>query len=110
MLIADWGPTTLYLNGGPGPDSAALVELRRRGVALEGTPIRALRGDDDELSAIEFTDGRTSAVDALYLGPWTHLNSDIPRQLGCELAEGRFGQVIRTDDARMTTVPGVYAA
>jgi thioredoxin reductase len=110
MLIAEWGPTTLYLNGGADPDSAALVELRRRGVALEPAPVRALHGDGDQLSAIELADGRTSAVDALYLGPRTHLNSDIAQQLGCELAEGRFGPVIRTDDSRMTTVPGVYAA
>jgi thioredoxin reductase len=112
MLIAEWGATTFYLNGAPEPDAAALIELRRRRVAVEPAPIRALHGHDrdGQLSAIEFSDGRTSDVDALYLGPPTRLNSDIAQQLGCELAEGRFGPIIRTDDSRMTTVPGVYAA
>jgi thioredoxin reductase len=51
-----------------------------------------------------------SAVDALYLGPRTRLNSQIARQLGCETEEGPFGSFVRTDAAKMTTVSGVYAA
>jgi thioredoxin reductase len=109
-LIADWGPTTLYLNGGPEPDAQSMSMLRSRGVAIERAPVRALHGDGAELSAIELADRRMSTVKALYLGPRTHLNSDIATQLGCELEEGTFGQIIRTDAQKMTTVPGVYAA
>ena len=110
MLIAEWGPTTLYLNGAPEPEGSVRAELRRRGVAIEPAPVRALRGDGAPLCAIELTDGRSVAVDALYLAPRTRLNSEIAQRLGCELDEGRFGSIIRTDDARMTTVAGVYAA
>jgi thioredoxin reductase len=110
MLIAEWGPTTLYLNGASLPDDASPAELQKRGVTLEPAVVRALRGEGTLLSGLELADGRTSPVEALYLGPRTHLNSDIAQQLGCELAEGRFGSIIRTDDAQMTTVPGVYAA
>jgi thioredoxin reductase len=109
-LIADWGPTTLYLNGGPEPDDESLSRLRNRRVAIEPVPVRALHGKGMELSAIELVDGRMSRVDALYVGPRTRLNSDIARQLGCELDEDTFGQIIRTDPQKMTTVPGVYAA
>jgi thioredoxin reductase len=110
MLIAEWGPTTLYLNGASEPDEATLAALRARGVLVEPAPVSALHGDGARLSAIELADGRMSAVDALYLGPPTRLNSEIARQLGCELDEGTWGAVIRTDEQRMTTVPGVYAA
>lgn len=113
MLIADWGPTTLYLNGASEPDDESLAQLQKRGVAIELAPVRALHGEDGEgaqLSTIELTDGRTSSVDTLYLGPRTRLNSEIAQQLGCELDEGAFGSIIQTDDAKMTTVPGVYAA
>jgi thioredoxin reductase len=110
MLIAEWGPTTLYLNGASQPDDASLAQLQKRGVAIEPAAVRALQGEGAELSAIELTDGRTSGVDALYLGPRTRLNSDMAQRLGCELDEGRFGSIIRTDDAKMTTVSGVYAA
>jgi len=110
MLIAEWGPTTLYLNGDTDSDEAALAGLRERGIVIEPAPVRALHGDGARLSAIELADGRMSAVDALYLGPRTRLNSEIARQLGCELEDGTWGPVIRTDEQRMTTVPGVYAA
>jgi thioredoxin reductase len=110
MLIAEWGPTTLYLNGASEPDDAALAQLQKRGVAIERAPVEALHGEGAELSAIELADGRMSGVDALYLGPRTHLNSEIADQLGCELEEGTFGRIIRTDAQKGTTVPGVYAA
>jgi thioredoxin reductase len=110
MLIAEWGPTTLYLNGSPEPDDASLAQLQKRCVTIEPAPVRALLGEGAQLSAIELIDGRTSSVDALYLGPRTRLNSEIAHQLGCELEEGTFGRTIRTDSQKMTTVPGVYAA
>ena len=110
MLIAEWGPTTLYLNSAREPDQSALAELRERGVSIEPAPVRALHGDGARLSAIELADGRMSAADALYLGPRTHLNSEIAEQLGCEMDEGPLGSFIRTDATKMTTVSGVYAA
>lgn len=110
MLIAEWGPTTLYLNVASEPEDATLAQLHKRGIAVEPAPVRALHGTGVRLSAIELTDGRTLGVDALYLGPPTHLNSEIAQQLGCELDEGTFGSTIRADDTKMTTVSGVYAA
>lgn len=110
MLVAEWGPTTLFLNGAAEPDADSRAELRRRGIAIEPAPVIALHGDGAQLSALELDDGRTVDLDALYVGPRTRLNSEIARQLGCELDEGPLGDVIRTDETKMTTVPGVYAA
>lgn len=108
MLIAEWGPATLYLNGDPEPDAETLAQLRERGVRIEPAPVRTLHGEG--AIAIELGDGRTSEVDALYIGTRTRLNSDIAQQLGCEIDEGVWGSVIRTDDWKATTVPGVFAA
>jgi thioredoxin reductase len=110
LLIAEWGPTTLYLNGAAQPDDASLGQLQKRGVAIEPAPVSAVHGDGLQLSGIELSDGRMSRVNALFLGPRTRLNSGIAQQLGCELDEGPFGSIIRTDESRMTTVSGVYAA
>jgi len=110
MLISEWGPTTLYLNGGPEPDDASLAELTKRGIAIEPAPVKALHGAGSRLSSIELSGGRLSPADALYLGAPTRLNSRIAEQLGCELDDGQFGRIIRTDAERMTTVTGVYAA
>ena len=110
MLISEWGPTTLYLNGGPEPDDASLAELTKRRVAIERASVKALHGDGSRLSSIELADGRLSPADALYVGPPTRFNSEIAEQLGCELDHGQFGPIIRTDAEKMTTVRGVYAA
>ena len=104
------GPTTLFLNGAAEPDDAALAQFRKHGVALEPAPVRALRGEGSDLRSIELADGREIAVDALYLGPRTRLNSEIAGQLGCEIEDGSFGPLIRADPQRLTTVAGVYAA
>jgi thioredoxin reductase len=110
LLISEWGPTTFYLNGDPEPDAEALSKLRERGIGIEPAALTALHGDGAQLSSIELADGRTAVVDALYLGPRTRLNSGIAQQLGCDLYDGPFGDIVRTDDLKMTTVPGIYAA
>ncbi len=110
LLIADWGPTTLYLNGGDMPGADMQAKLTCRGVAIEPSPIAALQGDGVGLSSLLLDDGRQSSIDALYLAPRTRLNSPIAEQLGCALDDGPFGPVIRTDAAKLTSVPSVFAA
>jgi len=110
LLIAEWGPTTLYLNGGEAPDDDVQAKLARRGVAIEPARIVALRGENRGLSSLLLQDGREAPIDALYVAPRSRLNSPIAAQLGCALDDGPFGPVIRTDANKLTTVPGVYAA
>ena len=110
MLIAEWGPTTLFLNGEAEPEDSALAELAKRGVSIERARVASLHGDGASLSSIELADGRMAPLDALYIGPRTRLNSPIAQQLGCELEDAPLGPIVRVDAERMTTVPGVYAA
>src|SRR6185295_19823084 len=58
MLIAEWGPTTLYLDGTAEPEPNTLAELAKRRVVIEPAPVRALHGDGATLSSIELADGR----------------------------------------------------
>lgn len=116
MMVSDWGPTTLLLNGGPAPAPApapapeALAQLARRGIALENAPVRELAGEGSALSSVVLEDGRTLAADALFLAAGVRFNSPIAQQLGCALDEGPMGPILRTDAMKQTTVPGVYAA
>jgi thioredoxin reductase len=109
MLIAEWGPATLFLDDGPAPDQATLAELDKRRVALRAGRVRALRGEGRALAGIELDDG-VAPLDALFIGVRTRLNSGIAAQLGCAVDEGPFGTIIRTDEWRQTSVPGVFAA
>lgn len=38
------------------------------------------------------------------------LRNEIAEHLGCSVEEGRFGPIVTSETARMTTVAGVYAA
>lgn len=109
LLIAEWGPTTLYLNGHSGPDPESRAKLEARGVEIEPTRIEILHGAGRTLSGLGLEDGRRVAADALYLGSRTHLNSDVAQQLGCEVEDGVFGKVIRVNEMKETTVSGVFA-
>jgi len=110
LLIADWGPTTLFLNGADMPDATTQAQLAHRGVAIEPMQVASLHGEGTALSWLTLADGREIPVDALYLAPRSQLNSPIAAELGCVLDDGPFGPVIRTDAAKLTSVPGVYAA
>jgi len=108
-LIAEWGPTTLYLNGAE-LDKESAKALAGRGVAVEPARIAALEGEGLALSALRLEDGRRSTVEALYIAPQSCLSSPLAEQLGAAIDEGPLGPVIRTDADRMTTIPGLYAA
>jgi thioredoxin reductase len=110
QLIAEWGPTTYFLNGTSSPDLASLDALRQRGIAIEPEPVVAVHGPGPTVEALDLAGGRSVALDALYLGPRTHLNSDLGARLGCEVSDGPSGPMLRADELRMTTVAGVFAA
>ncbi|UIJ46731.1 NAD(P)/FAD-dependent oxidoreductase [Sphingomonas cannabina] len=110
MLIAEWGPTTLYLDGQAVLDAESEAELVRRGVAIERDPLAGLEGEGAGLSHVRFADGRRRAIDALFVAPRSTLTSPLAAQLGCAIDEGPMGPVVRTDGEKRTTVPGVYAA
>jgi thioredoxin reductase len=108
-LVAEWGPTTFFLNGTT-VEEAELEELRSRGIQVERAPIMQLLGNAPELSAARLADGGLREVDALFLSPRNRLNSEIADQLGCSIVPSPLGGLIVTDDDRATTVAGVFAA
>jgi thioredoxin reductase len=108
-LIADWGPTTLYLNGAELADADAAA-LAARQVKVEPAPVAGLIGERSALSAIELEDGRRCSTAALYVAPRSFFNSPLAEHLGAEIDEGPLGPMVRTDADKMTSVPGLFAA
>lgn len=108
-LVAEWGPTTLFLNGAElAPDDAD--RLARHGVSIEPGRVARLVGDGSALAGLEFEEGRVRAVEALYVAPQSCLASPIAERLGVAIDEGPIGPIVRTDADRMTSLPGLYAA
>lgn len=108
-LVAEWGPTTLFLNGAPlEPGDADL--LAKHDVTVEAGKVERLIGDGSALSAVELEDGHQRPIAALYVAPQSSLASPIAAQLGAAIDDGPMGPIIRTDGDKMTTVRGLYAA
>lgn len=110
LLIAEWGSTTLFLNGSEGPDAEVRARLRSRGVAIEPGRIAGLEGQGTDLAGVRIDDGRLVPVEAMFVAPHTRPASPLAEQLGCAFDDGPMGRVLRVDAMKMTTVPGVYAA
>lgn len=108
-LVAEWGPTTLFMNGADlAPESAEM--LARHGVSVERGRLQRLVGEGSALSGVAFADGHVRELAALYVAPHSCLASPIAEQLGVAIDEGPVGPIVRTDGDRMTSVPGLYAA
>ncbi|MGE4371917.1 MAG: NAD(P)/FAD-dependent oxidoreductase [Xanthobacter sp.] len=110
LHVADWGPVTLFLNGGDAPDTQMQDKLIRRGVQIEPARITSLQGEGRDLSGLLMEDERVVPLEALFVGVPVRMNSTLAEDLGCLLDEGPFGPLIRTDARKLTTVPGIYAA
>ncbi len=110
MLLPDWGPTTYFTQGQFEPSPEDARHLGARGVHVERTPVVALLGDAPALTGVVLADGREVPLRALFVASRVHMASPLAGQLGCEFDEGPLGPVIRVDDMKQTTVPGVFAA
>ena len=110
LLVADWGPSTLFTQGAFQPEPEMAARLAARGVAVEDSPIVELLGPEPELQAARLADGRVVPLGGLFVAPRTHLTSPVAMHLGCRFANGMTGPYIEVDAWKVTSVPGVYAA
>ncbi|GGK16621.1 thioredoxin reductase [Luteimonas terricola] len=104
-LLPEWGQVTLLTNGLLDLDPNVRQELLERGVAIEPTPIAGIEGHAD----VVLTDGRTLVFSGLFTAPRNAPSSPVAEQVGCELMETPMGTQVSTNEARQTSVAGVYA-
>ncbi|MBP7338179.1 NAD(P)/FAD-dependent oxidoreductase [Niveispirillum sp.] len=110
LLVADWGPVTLFTQDAFLPEPETAHKLAARGVVVEASPIVELLGAAPALSAVRLADGRVLPLAALFVGSRTHPASPIALDLGCAMEEGFSGSHLRVDTWKATSVPGVFAA
>jgi thioredoxin reductase len=111
LLLPDWSSdVTLLTNGTFEPSADQRDALAARGVRIESRLVAAVAGEAPALTGARLDDGDVVALDAIFTAPRTHMASPLAQHLGCEFDEGPFGPMIRTDERKASTVPGVYAA
>jgi thioredoxin reductase len=111
LLLPDWSSdVTLFTHRAFVPDSDQRERLAARGIRVEERPVEALVGGAPRLEGIRLGDGEVVPIDALFTATRTHLASPLSERLGCALADGPSGPIVRTDERKETTVPGVFCA
>lgn len=107
LLLPDWGETTLFLNNTFDPDIEQLEKLNERCTHIERGSVEKLV-DNDMGVGVMLADGKVFSMDGLFIVSQT-TPSPLAIRLGCELEETPLGKVLKTNAAKATSVPGVYA-
>ncbi|HKU36580.1 MAG TPA: NAD(P)/FAD-dependent oxidoreductase [Polyangiales bacterium] len=111
LLVSEWAgerQTTLFLERGIEPEAEERKLLEARSVRIERTRVIAIGGEAPAVE-VRLEDGRSYALDGLFVTPRTRLSDDLASQLGCELEAGPAGPFYKTDATKETTVPGIFA-
>lgn len=106
-LVRNWTEAlTLFTNGKSTLTAEQTSKLKEHGINLVEKEIEAFQHTDGYIEEVQFKDGSTVKLKAMYAKLPFVQHSDIPEQLGCELTEHGF---IRIDEFQRTSVPGIYA-
>jgi thioredoxin reductase len=103
-----WSDDVILFTDGPADYTTShRAELARYRVGLCEEPVRALRGDGDVLTAIEFASGDTVPRRALFISAGQHQQAELALQLGCRLD---LPGAVDPDTGEAATVPGLFVA
>ena len=97
---------TIYTNGKSLLTEDQTRKLSAHRIRINEDHIERLVHTNGNLQKIQFKNGSSAAITALYAKPDFVQQSTIPEMLGCELSEG----FIKVDSMQRTTVPGVFAS
>lgn len=106
LMLPDWGPTTLLLNGVFEPDADQMASLTARKVTVIDEPVLSVSGEHADVT---LASGRVVKFAGLFTQPKTRMSSPLAAQLGCEFEVGPTGEFIKVDAMRETSVRGVFA-
>ena len=104
-LLSEWGKVTLLTNGALTLEPATREGLERKDITVEDTAIRAISGNAD----VQLTDDRHQSFAGLFIATTITPSSNLPADIGCEIAENPMGRIIAVDASKQTSVPGVFA-
>ena len=110
-LITDWGDVTLFTNGSIKLDSESRESLAKKGVKIEERLIAGLEtSSESPLDRVILSGQDKISIKAIFVATFFRIAAPFAKDLGCELIESPRGVIVKTDEAKMTSVQGVYAA
>lgn len=106
-LISNWSKDiTLYTNGISTLTPGQTSELKKHNINIVEKAIERFEHTDGYIKNIIFSDGRKSAIKAVYAPVSFEQHCTIPQVLGCELT---YDGYIKVDALQETSVEGVFA-
>jgi thioredoxin reductase len=98
---------TIFTNGCSELSEQQTQKLHERHITICEKEIKQINHHTGVLNTLEFTDGTTQPLQAVYARPVVKQHCDLPGLLNCELTEAGY---IKVDQFQATTVYGIFAA
>ena len=109
-MVSEWGATTLFTQGKFRPQGEHAETLQRQGVRIEDTPVVAVDGEGDQISAVRLKDGRHVALQGLFVAPTLEVKSPLIDSLALRLKDTPTGTFVEVDEFKESSVKGVFVA
>jgi thioredoxin reductase len=109
-LLTDWGNVTFFVSDAIKLDNASRNSLAKKGVSIEERKITRLEGLVEGPIQVVLGDGARIEVKSIFIVTKFRMAAPFAKELGCALISTPRGEMVQTDDWKMTTVNGVYAA
>jgi thioredoxin reductase len=109
-LITDWGDVTFFVNDAIKLDQTSRDSLAKKGVRIEERKMTRFEGHVDGPVEVVLSDGEKVEVKSLFVATKFRMASPFAKELGCALISTPRGEIVQTDEWKMTSLTGVYAA
>ena len=109
-LFHDWTDHLTVFADGHDITPEIRTALLARNVEVVDGKLAEIAHQNGELSTVNLDTGRNVAVDVLFAHPRNKPSAILHEALGLETVDGPMGVVLKVDDRRETSVPGIYAA
>ncbi|MCF8572128.1 NAD(P)/FAD-dependent oxidoreductase [Gordonia sp. HY002] len=111
QLLRQWSDQIIYLpNATETPSGEERSAFEARGIRIENGLVKRVLSHTDKLSGVEFDDGRTIELDAIFTVSRLIPQDSPLRQLNAERTEHPWGSFATVDPNGKTSVDGVWAA
>ncbi|AVS65045.1 NAD(P)/FAD-dependent oxidoreductase [Paracidovorax avenae] len=109
-LFLDWTDKLTVFADGRDIAPEIQADLARRKVQVVEGRIVEIAHRGGHIATVNLDDGRKLAVDILFAQPRNKPSTSLHERLGLVTAETPTGIVLKVDERRVTSMPGIYAA
>ncbi|MBV8633563.1 MAG: NAD(P)/FAD-dependent oxidoreductase [Burkholderiaceae bacterium] len=109
-LFCDWANKLTVLTDGHDIAAGIQADLGHRNIPVIDGRITEIAHHEGHISAVNLDTHRNIAVDILFAQPRNKPSTRLHESLGLAMVDTPTGTVIKVDERRQTSVPGIYAA